>query len=365
MDPFTLLFLAVFVWGTGEAVREVRVRAAARADRIEVRRRPPRPAMPGPAGAAAPRLVRNDRHAPDRGPRHLHAPHRAARTGSRAAAAVTTYPALAWLMPRAFFRGWRHGRMVGRAWRRNGGDLDAATRTAADTATRNGWHIPDWARPDGPRRHNSGNPPAAAPYDRTPRPGAPGPRIPDPDTPLTAVEPVPTATATGIDDAELVPSPGDIAFLRAATDNTTTPEGPRTMSDITTAPIGAIETGDYEALQFLATHAGRLGQQLEEAAVDIGRLLATYQNAAENAAADAAAMHVDSATQGEITELHVRLSEIGTAHARLGQLAEALTEAADVLRLGLTARHGGIHDAVTESPLARAADGAFYGGQAA
>jgi hypothetical protein len=388
MDPFTLVFLAAFVYGTREAIRGARDRSAARAGRIEARRRPP--GTRGTRNASGATALRSH-PAPDRDHRHLHAPHRANRFGSRAAAALTTYPALAWMLPAAFYRGWRHGRLVGKHWRRNGGDLEDAKRRAAAQAAARGWHVPEWAvpgraAPTGTRRPRRVTPPPGAPSQPTTGPAVPEPA---PSPPADAIEPAaptppsgappapatptPNATPGDVTDAEVVDF-SDLNTLRlilAATSAATA--SPRTapatkgnpMSDIAPAPAALFENGDYEALDSLGTHGQQLGEQMEEHAAEIVQLLNAYEQAAENAVAEAASMNADAATQVDIAEFQACVSEAKAELVRMSALAEAITEAAATMKQNLASRHGAINEAVQDSTVHHAANSGFYGKPAA
>ena len=212
MDPFSLMWIGAMVWFIKTAVEDraatASSRAAARDARLDAR------------AAASPRQGR-----PPHIPR-LDAPRRSARLGSRITAGLSTYPALAWMIPAELFRGARHGLLVGRYYRRNGGDLAAARRQAEDTETASGRRVPG-ARTN-PTPGNRG----------TARPGTgTTPAGNDPQQDAVADRPIATAK-NDITDAEVI-KPTRKTNDTPTPDPTTTPKPTTTPADTTGPEPGA------------------------------------------------------------------------------------------------------------------------------
>jgi hypothetical protein len=359
VDPITLVVLGAMAWLIKERVKDVRRDSTARATRIEGRR-----TGRGPHGTHSPEALsrlphdrRGRRTDPRPGRNPLDQPIRAARLGSRIAAALTTYPALAWMIPAAAWRGLRYGRTVGRHYRRNGGDLDDARRTAAEEAHRRGWHIPGVVRPAGP---GPAGPGAGTAPGTDPGPDAEGPA---PATVKVDVLPGPhvqppagTPADDGIADAEIV---------IPRTDGTTNPKGPNPMSSdlspVNGAAVAALETGDYETIIAMAQLGAQAAASLAEYAAEIKQRMEQYSTAVEAIHADAAGMHLDPESQGDLVIYQEGIANIVELHGRLAAEADWLGEWARQVQTNLETRHGGIHDAVQDAPVAHAADSAFYG----
>lgn len=363
MDPFSLMWIGAMVWFIKTAVEDraatASSRAAARDARLDAR------------AAASPRQGR-----PPHIPR-LDAPRRSARLGSRITAGLSTYPALAWMIPAELFRGARHGLLVGRYYRRNGGDLAAARRQAEDTDTARGRRVP------GARTNPTpGNRGASQPRTDTPPAGT------DPQQDVPADRPIATAK-NDITDAEVIKptrrtndtptpdtttapkpttTPADTTGPEPGADNSTPapqPEGTPAMGDIATSPDmpanpgNLADGGDYNTVELLAKHGMQLGEELQELASQVESALRAYTRYAESVGAEAAGLRLDNATQTDITELESGLSEYRAAQARAAAASEAITEAASTLHRNLTRRHGAIREAVVDSPV-NAAHSEFY-----
>lgn len=375
MDPFGLMLFTAIVWAVKEKWRDARAGTAVRASRIDAWRDTPASS----AGSAPRAAARANRTFAPRGtapsespaaarPRVHSAPSGAHRLGSRLAAALFTYPALAWMVPAGFARGCRYGRLIGRHYRRHG-DVDTARRDAAADAAGRGWKVPDWVTPDAAPR--TAGPRTTRPGTRTARPAA-GPNAAPPVSPPAAETP-PSATVTVVRDATTrTVRAEDIVDIEIVPDAPTAPgttappeKGTTTMSDITPAGHAAaaatFEAGDYDAIQSLGRHGQRVAAGLGEAAEDAARLLARYAAAVENVHAEAASMRVDPATQGDIAEFQAMLGEASEFQRRLAEFAEALGDQARLIGRNLLARHGGIKEAVEDAPVTHAAESAFYG----
>ncbi len=371
MDPFTLVFLGAVAWFIKQRVRDVHYNSLARAARIEGRRtgnpvpRPPRTTHTSETLSRLPQDRRERRTArAARGARPpLDQPARAASRGSRVAAGMTMYPALLWMVPAALARGLRFGWVVGRHYRRNGGNHDEALRTATDEARRRGWRIPGLVTPTAhtdPADPTTGTTLGSSP-DAGPAPAsnpAPAPATITVDVlPGAHVQsPAAGGAADDITDAEIVtPSAA----------STTNPEGPSTMSnDITPVDIGAVaslETGDYETIIAMAELGKQAAAALAEFVAEIAQRMAQYSAAVEGLHADAASMRLDSESQGELVVYQEAIANVIEAQGRLGAEAEFLGEYAQTLQTRLRTRHGGIYDAVQDAPVSHAANSAFYG----